>query len=118
MKVLRSDSRLGTCVAIVQCEVSVETSSSTGASSGPAAAVVVVSSHSIGSGLRVIARASTSSGDRRTLGKCPQLRPHDAAVDTAGKWALGKTAIGAGHQAVAADTVGKSHEPLGHELRV
>jgi hypothetical protein len=27
----------------------------------PAAAVVVVSSHSIGSGLRVIARASTSS---------------------------------------------------------
>src|SRR5262249_33527291 len=48
-------------LAIVQCAVSVEPSSSTGASSGPAAAVVVVSSHSIGSGLRVIARASTSS---------------------------------------------------------
>ena len=30
----RSDSRLGTCVAIVQCAVSVEASSSTGASSG------------------------------------------------------------------------------------
>ena len=49
------------CVAIVQCAVSVEGSSSTGTSSGTAAAVVVVSSHSIGSGLRVIARASTSS---------------------------------------------------------
>src|SRR5260370_41839132 len=58
-EVLRTDSRLGTCVAIVQCAVSVGASSSTGASSGTAAAVV--SSHSIGSGLRVIARASTSS---------------------------------------------------------
>ncbi len=60
-EVLRSDSRLGACVAIVQFAVSVEASSSTGASSGTAAAVVVVSSHSIGSGLRVIARVSTSS---------------------------------------------------------
>src|SRR5215831_7476364 len=50
-----------TRVAIVQCAVSVAVSSSTGASSGTAAAVVVVSSHSIRSGLRVIARASTSS---------------------------------------------------------
>jgi hypothetical protein len=57
-EVLRSDSLLGTCVAIVQCAVSVEASSST-ASSGTAAAMVVVSSHSIGSGLRVIARASS-----------------------------------------------------------
>ena len=40
----------GTCVAIVQCAVSVEASSSTVASSGTAPAVVVVSSHSIGSG--------------------------------------------------------------------
>jgi hypothetical protein len=47
-------------LAIVQCAVSVEASSSTVASSGTAAAVVVLSSHSIGSGLRVIARASTS----------------------------------------------------------
>jgi hypothetical protein len=58
---LRSDGRLDTCVAIVQCAVSVEASSSTGASSGTADAVVVVSSHSIGSGLRIIARANTSS---------------------------------------------------------
>src|SRR5262249_44731141 len=50
-----------TCVAIVQCAASVEASSSAGASSGTAVAVVVVSSHSIGSGLRVIARVSTSS---------------------------------------------------------
>src|SRR6202163_4732901 len=50
-----SDGRLGTCVAIVQCAVSVEASSSTGASSDADATVV------IGSGLRVIARASTSS---------------------------------------------------------
>src|SRR6516165_7359598 len=61
LKFFRHGSRLGTCVAIVQCAVSVAASSSTGASSGTAAAVVVVSSHSIGSGLRVIARASTSS---------------------------------------------------------
>jgi hypothetical protein len=47
-------------LAIVQCAVSVESSSSTGAPSGAAAAVVAISSHSIGSGLRVIARASTS----------------------------------------------------------
>src|SRR3984893_4349448 len=60
-RVLRSDSRLGTCVAIVQCAVSVEASTSTGASSTAATVVVVVSSHSIGSDLRVIARASTSS---------------------------------------------------------
>jgi hypothetical protein len=60
LEVLRSDSRFGTCIAIVQC-ASFEGSSSTGASSGTAAAVVVVSSHSIGSGLRVIARVSTSS---------------------------------------------------------
>src|SRR5215472_7924153 len=53
--------RPGTCVAIVQCAMSVEASSSTGASLDTVAAVVVVSSHSIGSGLRVIARASTSS---------------------------------------------------------
>src|SRR5437762_3358499 len=46
---------------VVQFAVSVATSSSTGASSGTAAAVLVVSSHSIGSGLRIIARASTSS---------------------------------------------------------
>src|SRR5262249_8532780 len=61
-----------TRVAIVQCAVSVAACSPTGASPGPAApvsgassgtaaAVVVVSAHSIGSGLRVIARASTSS---------------------------------------------------------
>src|SRR5262249_24535346 len=60
-EVFRSDGRLGACVAIVQCAVSVATSSSTGAPSGTAAAVAVVSSHSIGSGLRVIARTSTSS---------------------------------------------------------
>src|SRR5262245_40899736 len=47
------------CPAIVQCAVSVRASSSTGASSDTAVAVVVVSSQ--GSGLRVIARASTSS---------------------------------------------------------
>ena len=41
-RVLRSDSRLDTCVAIVQCAVSVAASSSIGASSGTAAAVVVV----------------------------------------------------------------------------
>src|SRR5262249_20505160 len=50
-----------TRVAIVQCAVSVAASSSTGASSGTAAAVVVVSSHSIGSGLRVIPGAGTPS---------------------------------------------------------
>src|SRR5262249_40850241 len=60
-EVWRTDSLLGTCAAIVQCGVSVAASSSTGASSDTAGAVVVVSSHSIGSGLRVIARASTSS---------------------------------------------------------
>ena len=54
-EVLRSDSRLGTCVAIVQCAVSVEASSSTGPSLGAPVAVVVASSHSNGSGLRVIA---------------------------------------------------------------
>src|SRR6266404_1279061 len=57
--------RMPLWLAIVQCAVNVETSSSTGASSGTAAAVVVVSSHSIGSGLRVIARASTSSMGHR-----------------------------------------------------
>ena len=56
-EVLISDSRLGTCVAIVQFAVNVEASSSTGVASDAAAAVVVVSPHSIGSGLRVIARA-------------------------------------------------------------
>src|SRR5262249_61835694 len=50
-----------TCAAIVQCAVSVEASSSTGASSDTAVAVVVDSSHSIGSGLCVLPRASTSS---------------------------------------------------------
>jgi ATP-dependent Lon protease len=75
---------LGTCVAIVQCAVSVEASSSTGASSGAAAGVVVVSSHSIGSSWRVIARASTSSmrrhGHRDRLGdgrpfRCAAISP-------------------------------------------
>src|SRR5215475_10737026 len=47
--------------AIVQCAMSVAPSSSSGASSGTAVAAVVISCHSIGSGLRVIARASTSS---------------------------------------------------------
>ena len=49
-------------LAIVQCVVSVEASSSTVASSGTAAAVVVVSSHSIGSGLRVIAQSADGPG--------------------------------------------------------
>src|SRR6516162_341167 len=57
----RLKTRMPLWLAIVQCAVSVAASSSTGASSGTAAAVVVVSSHSIGSSLRVIARASTSS---------------------------------------------------------
>src|SRR6516162_8213188 len=52
---------LGTCVAIVHCAVSAEVSYSTGPSLDAAAGVVVVSSHSIGPGLRVIARASTST---------------------------------------------------------
>src|SRR5262249_27557185 len=54
----RLKTRMPLWLAIVQCAVSVEASSSTVASSGTAAAVVVVSSHSIGSGLRVIARAT------------------------------------------------------------
>src|SRR6266436_9272174 len=52
----RLKTRMPLRLAIVQCAVSVAASSSTGASSGTAAAVVVVSSHSIGSSLRVIAR--------------------------------------------------------------
>ena len=60
-EVLRSDSPPRHLYRDRSCAVSVEASSSTGASSGPAAPVIVVSSHSIGSGLRVIAWASTSS---------------------------------------------------------
>src|SRR5262245_18377618 len=56
--------------------------------------------------------------NRRAFGQCPQLRPHDTAVDAAGKRALRETAIGTGHQVVATDALGKAHEPLGHELRM
>src|SRR5262245_2609226 len=56
--------------------------------------------------------------DRRAFCQCPQLRPHDAAVDAAGKRALRETAIGTGHQVVATDALGKAHEPLSHELRM
>src|SRR5262249_29724438 len=56
--------------------------------------------------------------NRRAFGQCPQLRPHDAAVDPAGKRALRESAIGTGHQVVATDALGKTREPLGHELRM
>jgi hypothetical protein len=56
--------------------------------------------------------------DRRAFGQRPQLRPHDAAVDAAGKRALRETAISGGHQVVATDALRKAHEPLGYEFRM
>src|SRR5262245_32712099 len=51
-------------------------------------------------------------GDAGALGERFQLRPHDGFVHAPDVRRLGETAIGAGHDVVAADQPGDAHQPL------